>query len=455
MGGSRGSGGASGGGGTRGAAGGAGVGGAGGSTAGGGGTGVGGGTGIAGAGVSTGGAAGSAPGAGGAAGSASSAGGGGDGGVPSGSCGIYRRLSLPELPASVSVITSGSNSAQTDFVVRRAAGGFVVGPWIETGDAGDRSLHWLRLDSDGTQRTPYALARFTGADEIFNMGAPDHIVFVEDLGYDGYFYTAVPNDGGTTPTLVAKLFDGWSSALTAMRANVSIDGQLGLFMADGALGGHPPWLRTFASDGTMVGNVLQTSQSGDCYAVLPTDHGVTFSLIEGDTFHLREFDGSGNVTLDVAAPFVRPTSQLNSCPTLVLTDAGFATLGIETTDANGDGWTLRRIARDGTVTVEPWQALLGCNRVNLAVKGDTAIATCSLTNQTIIVKHAGGQDLSFPLERTGPQIPSEAGSLFLDISYPALSGTPAKPRDLRDPLRGLRPKLAEESKLPNLTITRT
>jgi len=49
------------------------------------------------------------------------------------------------------------------------------------------------------------------------------------------------------------------------------------------------------------------------------------------------------------------------------------------------------------------------------VSASTAIATCAMTNVTSIVKLTNGQERRFPLERTGPQIPSEAGSLFLNL----------------------------------------
>jgi hypothetical protein len=41
-----------------------------------------------------------------------------------------------------------------------------------------------------------------------------------------------------------------------------------------------------------------------------------------------------------------------------------------------------------------------------------------MTNVTSIVKLAAGQERRFPLERTGPQIPSEPGSLFLNLAVP-------------------------------------
>jgi hypothetical protein len=406
---------------------GAGGGGAGGSGAGGGGAG-GGATGNAGSQGAAGdagnaGAAGAQPSTGGAGGG----GVGGNGAVAPGTCGIARRIFIPEKVANATTSTTlpwVSVTPQSRFV-RRLAGGFTFGPWPETNATFDYGFDWLRVDPDGQKQTLYATPFWAGPKVLtaFNMGGPNRIVLVE-ANWDG-FWTAVLDEGGTVPSLVAKLNDLQWSKFISTRGEISLDGQRALSMTlDTA--DQPPWLVMYTSDGTLVGDAVQTTSEGGCYSFLPTEHGVAWTLVEGSTFHLIEFSAAGRVALDVKVPLdIAPVQP--DCPHLALTDSGFAYLAFVTTDAYGDIWALHRIGRDGTVTLEPWETLLGCTYPGLAVQGDTSIATCTQTNRITIVKRVHGQDVRFPLERNGLQIPSEPGSLFLDIPHPTIgSNDPAR-----------------------------
>ncbi len=373
-------------------------------------------------GTGTGGSAGGATG-GGSAGAGPSTGAAGSGAVAPGTCGVFRRFPLstdlrlvettPNFPLEV--------SETPDHFVRRVAGVFAFGPWTETSPTQlqPQRLHWLSVDLDRQQETLHSteFGFQGGVLTYFNMGGTTRVVLVEAT-WDGY-WTAVLDEGGTLPTTVAKLSDDQHSKFTLVRGNVSLDGQRGLFMT--SENGSAPWLAMYASDGTRVGDVLQTTADGACQSVVPTEHGAAFTLAEGGAFHVIEFSAAGSVALDVKIPLAGA-----ECPKLALTDAGFAYLGYVTMDIDWPTWILHRIARDGTVTREPWDALRGCVLPALAVDGDTAIATCAETTGTTIVKRAHGQDQRFPLERSGRQILSEPGSLFLDTGTPSTAGSPAR-----------------------------
>jgi len=355
--------------------------------------GTGGSTGASGSGQSTGGAGG----VGGTGGSAGSA-------IAPGTCGIARRISLTDLSPTP--------------VVRRLAGGFDVS-WAEemspTGSMSFTRFRWIRVDPDGATKTPYATGWFQSQIvlDFQVMVLPNRAVFVYP-NWDATFMTAVIDDGATKTTPVAKLMDGEKSKLTLVRGVGSLDGQRGLFMTNenNTPVAHPPWFAMYGADGVPVGDVLKTTTEGSCFAMLPTDNGATYSFIDGAGFHVIEFSAAGTIGMDVKIPI-----DAGSCPKLVQTAAGFAYLVFEKDDDGYVGWTLHRFARDGTNTVEPWYTLLGCTdaSIGLAVSASTAIATCAMTNVTSIVKLANGQERRFPLERTGPQIPSEAGSLFLNL----------------------------------------
>jgi hypothetical protein len=119
--------------------------------------------------------------------------------------------------------------------------------------------------------------------------------------------------------------------------------------------------------------------------------------------------------VDVSIPFPMAAREPTGCPSLVLTAAGFAYLALEVTGPGTAGWNLHRIARDGTTTVEPWETLQGCTLRALAVQGETALAACTFTEGNAIVRRTRGRDERFPLERTGAQIHSEPGTMFLDV----------------------------------------
>ena len=299
-----------------------------------------------------------------------------------------------------------------------------MGPWTDTGDTGARRLLWMNIEPDGQSQTLHSTVFGLQGNILTYVptATANRVVLVENTGYDGY-WSAVMDEGGTVPSMVAKLVDGQFSKFTGVRGGVSLDGQRGLFMTY-EVAGHAPWLAMYAADGALIGDVLQTESEGTCYGVFPTAHGAAFTSIEGSTtFHVIEFSAAGGVALDVRIPYPRTSLTPTACPNLVLTDDGFAYLGF-VSRADGDGWTIHRVARDGTISLEAWDTLLGCTAPALAVQGDTAIATCIQTNQTTIVKHAHGQDQRFPLERTGPPIPSEPGTLFVEMSAPQSVGSP-------------------------------
>lgn len=346
---------------------------------------------------------------------------GGDSAVAPGTCGIARRISVPVqlANANVSVAFPGSVAAP-----HRLGGGFVLGPWTDTSETGSRRLLWFSVEPAAQTQTLHA-TEFGFQGHVltsFTVAATSRLVLVDDTGYDGY-WTAVIDEGATVPSMVEKLVDGQFSKFTWVRGGISLDGQRALFMT-AEIAGHAPWLAMYAADGARVGDVVQTTTEGDCYGVVPTERGAAFTLMEGaTTFHVSEFSADGSVALDVKIPYPRTSLTPTACPNLVLTDTGFAYLGF-VSRPDGDGWTIHRVARDGTVTLEPWDALLGCTAPALAVQGDTAIATCAQTNQTTIVKRVAGHDQRFPLERTGPPIPSEPGTLFVEISAPQSVGSP-------------------------------
>ncbi|HXJ20859.1 MAG TPA: hypothetical protein VMT03_11565 [Polyangia bacterium] len=359
---------------------------------------------------------------------------GGSGGLAPGGCGTYRRIALPTVPPdgdAVNVVDELTFSPQQ--FIWRVAGGFAVGPWYEMGDAGQGRLDWVRVDPDAQTPTMYSTGwgAFTYAMAPFNMLPSNSVTMVADTGYDGY-WTYLAGDASTAPAKVSKLIDdSYSNRTTVIHANVSLDGQRGLF-SDATISSHPVWLGMFAPDGTPVGDVVKTTISGvnanNCESVLPTEHGLTYSLFEGGSLHLIELDASATVVLDLQIPLVRSAAAQTACPTLVLADTGFATLASETTDAYGDGWILRHISRDGSTTIERWQdQLRGCGATAaLAVRGDTEIAVCDGT----VFQRAGGQNQQFPLERSrGTQIPSEPGTLFMDMHDHVVDGS-APPREI-------------------------
>jgi hypothetical protein len=315
--------------------------------------------------------------------------------------------------------------------VARLAGGFAVGPISGTDGTGGSALSWVRIDPDGQTQTMYSTSYdFQGFFQMLDTDTPTRLVSIEDFGA-GY-WTALLDVGQAMPVQTAKLMDGAHSSLSYALATASLDGKRALFMS-AEIGGHAPWLATFASDGTPVGDLLQTTVEGDCYRVLPTEHGALFTVLDGSsTFHLIEFDATGAVTfqtdfwIDQSEPRVR-------CPVPVLTDTGFAYVTFGTDDTGGH-WYLSRLERSGlTTSFDYWPALGACSSFAMAMRGNTAIATCSQADQAFILEHTiGGSqaDRQVPLERNGLQIPSEPGSLFVDVTHPPATASSAPTREI-------------------------
>jgi hypothetical protein len=281
------------------------------------------------------------------------------------------------------------------------------------------------VDLDRATEMPYFAQSSVVGLQSFNMATPDRVVLVAQ--FDFYeFRTVILDEAGTITWGAAKLFAGEDTKFNVARGAASLDGQRGLAMITDAQ--HPPWLVMFAADGTSVGDVLETTGNGTCYSVVPTAHGAAFTSIEGATFHVIERSAAGTTALDVEIPVAM--ARANDCPTLALMDDGFAFVAFETKGDGTTGWTLYRIAHDGTTSFEPWDALLDCESVALAVMGNAAIATCAMTSETHIVKRTEGRDQTFAIEQGGTKIHSEPGSLFLNVTHTQPSDGTVLPREI-------------------------
>jgi len=395
--------------------------------------GAGGGAGHIGAGGDLGAAGGRAMGGGGAGGSPSggvAGGGGASGQVATGTCGISRRISLP--PVSEEVRSRAS--------IRRAAGGFVVGP--NEGVAGTSSLatvNWLRVDPTGEVQTTYAAtySKVDGTVGLLNIGAPTQVIRI-GVGSGDFadFNGAQLNDGGTALASPTMLVHAFNRVTAYLGVSQSLDGQRGLFTVS-----HPgvqtPLVMVVGATGARIGDTQTTgtplTDTWDCSASLPTEHGGAFSQLEGaaaplgdETFHLLELGPDGAIGLDARIPvrWALPPGWNGSrfCPLQALTGSGFAFLVAESSASGGTiSWHLHRIGRDATSTDEVWDTLPGFPRA-FAIVGQTTIALCAAKDGIVIVKRTNGQDQQFSLAPrdvgdAGAVVPiaSEAGAMFLDV----------------------------------------
>jgi hypothetical protein len=100
---------------------------------------------------------------------------GGEGGVGSvrrgsvapGTCGVSRRIRLPDLPRSTPI--------------RREAGGFVAGPWLEARNTdGSQPIAWLWIDANGEKQALYRATASSGFDSspAFSVGAPNRVMLL-------------------------------------------------------------------------------------------------------------------------------------------------------------------------------------------------------------------------------------------------------------------------------------
>jgi len=349
-------------------------------------------------------------------------------------CGVSWRLALPDVPQHPKVDRPGAQvgTVLSDDLVRREYGGFTVGPWFEEPQQESFRSTWLRVDPrDNTQKKYSAdfsplLAKVI---ELLPMGDPDRVAVIGSSFGQTRYATALLVAGGE-PQLpqIAALLDGdyGTGRFVGTGEGVSLDGQRALF-AVYDFSKRPPQLALVAADGTRLGNVLEIANYGECYTVLPTEHALAFALMEGADLHLIELSATGDVALDVRLP-LRRTRLLEQmpCPTLALTDSGFAVFSYEEPNASGDGgsesaWNLHRVGRDGSMTSEPWYGVPGWVEA-FAVQGDQAFALVNGAKALIRRTRSGSQSFPLELSKAGAFAPfrpirSEAGSLFLDLSY--------------------------------------
>jgi hypothetical protein len=349
-------------------------------------------------------------------------------------CGVSSRLVLSDVPQHPQVDRPGAQGGTvlSNDLIRREYGGFAVGPWFEPPQQESFRATWLRVDPrDNTQKKYSAdfsplLAQVI---ELLPMGAPDRVAVIGSAFSQPSYATALLVAGGD-PLLpqIAALFAGdyGTGRFVGTGEGVSLDGQRALFAAYDFTK-RPPQLALVAADGSRVGNVLEIANQGECYTVLPTEHALAFALMEGADLHLIELSATGDVALDVRVP-LRRARLLDRmlCPMLALTDGGIAVFSYEEPNATGDGgsesaWNLHRIGRDGSMTSEPWYEVSRSVDA-FAVRGDSAFVLVDGPTAIVRRTRSGSQFFPLTLSSTGAFVPfrpirSEAGSLFLDLSY--------------------------------------
>jgi hypothetical protein len=141
-----------------------------------------------------------------------------------------------------------------------------------------------------------------------------------------------------------------------------------------------------------------------------------------DHLHLLELSATGEVTLDYREPIAMDTSF---CLSGALTESGFALVTREYTEGGGTTRRLRRVERSGGSSFLDW-SVSPATLVGLAVSDDYTVVVHQAEPPAIlrIVAHAAA---SFPLYEDAKlrAIPSEAGTIYLDLAPYASDGSRA------------------------------
>jgi len=344
---------------------------------------------------------------GGSASGGSASGGGPSGGsggtppLPSGTCGVVRRIALPGAP--LGHISGDFGNDAKPALVRRVLGKFVVGPWGVT--EGDDRSEWLWVSDDGVQQDPYSLAvgtpslGYTPSGFVFATSEARHITIIagSSMGYMGGY---VEEDETTYTWTGALLETDFNELFISALAGISLDGQRGLIVA----GFSEYELATFEPGGTRVGDAHLLALTDSCWRHLPTAQGN--ALLHG--VQLTELSASGEIVLDhEVSPFWDGT-----CPPAALTEDGFAVLNLEE-DAT---WHIHRVGHDGSSTDEAWPAIQS-PPLGLAVWDDFSL----VLGENVLLRFTGDTSEEFELTEITPWarvIPAEPGKLFLDLSVP-------------------------------------
>lgn len=330
---------------------------------------------------------------------------GGAGGSSSGSpsCAIVQRYPLVNVPGGVSAP-----------VARRIAGEFGVGPWRGADVTEEVLTRWLRIDLEGMAETVYSSSAAGGGFLTFTVAPPDHVLSLSDFADIPMGRLQAGDESWTIPDY---LMDGVGfDTRFPYAGGISLDGERGLVMlfGSGSEGTGAARLRMFSSAGEGVGELVVADDYAECETMLPTQHGVVYAQNETNDFALREFGPDGDVVAEVSIDL----DGDSSCRMLALTEGGFAALALNARE-------LQRMSRDGTVMSE---RLDGLNEIPsaFAVAGDATIWVSNVDGEPTIVWHRGGEDLRFPVDIAPyfAQIPSEAGTLFLDVNPTQLVDAP-------------------------------
>lgn len=334
--------------------------------------------------------------------------------VDSQTCGILRRIALPDVPLAPAAVGRGARDLSRPAFVQRVAGAFVVGPWVAGAD-GVQHLEWLWVSDDGQQQNKYSSGLPGGGEALFAMANVQRLTWIggSTAGYYGGFI----DDGAADFEQTGLVLDAvYSIGRTSVIAGVSLDGERGLMAAGLTRAG----LVTFGSDGGPIGVAVDVADTGssECWRHLPTEHGNVFVHEDGrGVMFAREFSSSGGLVGEFSPPGLRQ----DVCPEAALLDDGYALLAYQ----DDSTWHSYRVRHDG-VAEDLWQDNIGIP-LTFAVMGD---ATLVVTDQDdgAFVRVQGGeaQAFAFPEFRWAKPIPAEAGKLFLDLAYSSQSAPIAR-----------------------------
>lgn len=321
-----------------------------------------------------------------------------------GTCGIVRRIPLPEIPFGHRVLGRKGHERDRPAFVRRLDGGFVVGPWAPS-DLQDWHIDWLFVSDDGTEHVRYSVApTATGWPlALYPMKGLLNLTWVDGSGsasttyFGGLLLKGAKEYSITGPILENAL----GTTHTWPHTGVSLDGERGLLV----VGNTTQKVATFSKDGSPVGTEQELELGGDCPRHIATEHGSAFL----DGHRLVEFAASGEVLLDYEIEDVRSST----CPEAALTEEGFGIVSYH----NDNLWRVHRLAQSGDARVDELAPTTGLGTpLALAFLGDSLLVVRS-EEGGLLQRVEDGQVTPFPLPaaRRARPVPSEPGRLFLDL----------------------------------------
>ena len=354
------------------------------------------------AGASIGGASAAQGGAAGAAEVGGSSGSGGDVGVAPGTCGVARRISIP----NASTIVAQFNSPSSYGAMRRVANGFTEGSTSKYQNATVQNT-WVRVDADGTQTMhTVETESLLNVNDFVSFG-PTNRIFHIGGDWTTHYVAAFGDEGNAKLTKGPTLYEEKSDPdfrFFRHGVAVSLDGERALVMS-AFIAAHGPRLALIDRNAARLGEAVELPESLDCQLLIPTEHGAAISTA-ADGIRWVEFGPTGSVIEDVEVPLGTPQSQRPSCPQAALSEQGFALL---TFDPFG-GWTVIRVDEGNTQVVDIWTELVG-TPIAFAIKADSVIAVTRNVEGYHAVRRKNGKDEYFTIDlgSGGKQIPSEAG----------------------------------------------